>query len=221
MFRENNLSFAFSKERVNEETAALMGELLFLGENTNNNLKFREVGLNSNFDKILETTKIKEGIAKDLSADNIELMRGAVGVLTSFVAAPIFTDDFDLDHGSRQKWEALVGLRKNNGQGQVSDLAKDYYHANRLGFNRCSAVVGLISNLAENIVDQNLKTRFQELIKEIPLEFLEKDENNNYKYHGLAAAEKIRVVEKLSEVAREVIFFSKSLVSLIICFLSS
>jgi len=30
-FRENNLSFSFSKERLNEETAASMGELLFLG----------------------------------------------------------------------------------------------------------------------------------------------------------------------------------------------
>lgn len=210
MFREQNLSFAFSKERVNDETASLMGELLFLGQNTNNNLKFREAGLNSDLGKLLETTKIKEGITKNLSANDVELMRGAVGILTSFVTAPMFTDNFGLDHQSRQQWETLVGLRKNNGHGQISDAAKTYYHANRLGFNRCSAVVGLISHLAENIVDQDLKIRFQELIKEIPSEFLETDENNNYQYHGLEDAEKIRAVEKLSEVVREVIFFLKA-----------
>lgn len=210
MFRGENLSFAFSKERVNDETAAVMGELLFLGKKTDNNLKFQEAGVNGDISKLIATTKIKEGIAKNLSENDLELMRGTVGILTSFVMAPIFTDDFGLDHEARQQWEKRAGLRKNNGHGQVSDSAKTYYHANRLGFNRCSAVIGLISHLAENIVDQDLKVSFQELVATIPPEFLEKDENNNYQYHGLEDAEKVKVVERLSDVVREVIFFLKA-----------
>lgn len=210
MFKGENVSFVFSKERVNDETAALMGELLFLGKTTDNNLKFQEAGVNGDLSKLIATTKIKEGIAKDLSENDLELMRGTVGILTSFIMAPIFTDDFGLDHEARQQWEKRVGLRKNNGHGEVSDSAKTYYHANRLGFNRCSAVVGFLLGLEKNISDPELKASCQKLVRAIPPEFLEEDENKNCQYHGLEDAEKVKVVEQLSDVVREAIFFLKA-----------
>lgn len=209
MFGREAISLEPKAERVSDETAAAMGELLFLGDKTANKLKFKEAGLNADLSTLLGTTKIREEVAKDLSENDLELIRGTVGILTSFVLAPIFTDDYGLDHESRQEWEKRAGLRQNGSNARVSDSAKAYYHSNRLGSNRCSSVASLIMGVSDHISNPDLKINLQELIKDIPREFLEKDENNNFAYHGLEDKDKIRVVEKLTAIAREVIFFLK------------
>jgi hypothetical protein len=193
-----------------DETAVLINELVSLGGKTGNHLEFKEVGLSGDLSKLLETTIIKAGIAKDLSPDDLEELRNVVGVLTHFITSPIFTDSFGLNHKARGVWEKQSGLRENADNGKISDSAKAYYHANRLGFGRCSAAIGLISHLTDNIVSLDLKSHFQELIKNIPREFLEKDENDNSLYNSLEDAEKIRVVAELSGVVSEVIFFLKA-----------
>ncbi|MFA6995286.1 MAG: hypothetical protein WC249_02640 [Patescibacteria group bacterium] len=210
MFKEKRSVFnpGLEKGKVDDETAAAMGELIFLGQKTGNNLKFREAGLNADLSELIKTTKIKTGIAKDLSEKDLELMKSTVGILISFIMAPIFTDDFGLDHESRIEWEKKAGLRNNGANGQISDSAKKYYHADSLGFNRCSSATKLISDLAKDISDPELKIDFQKLVK-IPPEFVEKDENNNIQYHGLDDEEKIRVVNELKSVARNVVFFLK------------
>lgn len=209
MSEKENKFFEPNKEKVTDETAALMGELIFLGGKTGNNLKFREAGLNGDLSELIKTTKIKTDIAKGLSEKDVGLMKSTIGILTSFIMAPIFTDDFGLDHESRVKWEKEVGLRENGVKGRVSDSAKKYYHSNSLGFNRCSSVAKLISDLVKNAADPELKIDLQELVK-IPSEFLEKDENNNIQYHGLNDEEKIRVVRELKSVARDVALFLKA-----------
>jgi len=210
MFRREGQFIEPQAELAASEAAALIGELSSVSDKTGNHLKFKEVGLNGDLNKLMETTNIRAEIAKDLSENDLELMRKVVGILTHFITSPIFTDKFGLDHASRQTWEKQSGLRENRSNSQISDSAKIYYHANRLGFNRCSAAIGLMLNIADNIINPDLKIRFQELTKNIPREFLEKDENDIFQYHNLEDADKIRVVEELSRIVKEAIFFLKA-----------
>ncbi|MFA5886467.1 MAG: hypothetical protein WC863_01660 [Patescibacteria group bacterium] len=208
MLRKEITFLKANEKEVTNETAALIGELSTFGEKNGNHLKFKEAGLSGDFRKLSAETKIKPEIIKGVSEKNVELLHDIVEVFMSFVTAPIFTDDFGMDHAPRQAWEKRVGLR--NGDDCLSPAAKKYYHSNRLGFNRCFSVVKLMSDVTKMILDPEWHACFQKLEEKIPLEFLEKDENNNFKYDGLDDPEKIKVVEKLSTVVRDEIFLLKA-----------
>ncbi|MCX6751462.1 MAG: hypothetical protein NT161_01700 [Candidatus Nomurabacteria bacterium] len=184
-----------------EEKEKIKKELTSFAEEYKNPLDFKNFGLDEN-SEFIGSTKIKGEILKDLSGDDREYIRHALEAFQSFVSGPIFTDSFHEDASSREKW-------KGDHLSKLNEKVLKYYNSNRLRVNINSNVVYFLNEIEEIINDSKAKEELNNLKNKIPPEFLDKYENEDGQtilvYYKLPDNEKIRVVEKLTEITEDVI----------------
>ena len=207
-FDKLNNSFPESREnkiKVIKERTEIIGELISLGEQNNNSLTFKDSGLN---DKLEQTKniKIKEEVLKGLNEESIDLIKYSLEIFKSFLRGPIFTDNFGFDHPSRRKWETT-----HVEKGKLSPEAKEYYYSNRLNTNRgWSGVITELKELEGIIINSNIKNKLDNLKSKISREFFDKyyevqDRVNVEIYNKLSKDAKVKIVEELTEIVREII----------------
>ncbi|HNW71478.1 MAG TPA: hypothetical protein PKZ36_02755 [Candidatus Paceibacterota bacterium] len=194
MFREQREPILEKKEViVPPEKQKIINELVNFGKKTGNELKFSDYGK-----EYADSLLLKEEALTGLGEREVEDLGMYLGILKSYVSGPIFTDGFHGDHNSRRVWE-------NENIQKVSTLeteAKDYYLTNRLNQgSRIHPVMGFLSEITEIIKNPNIKEKLLNLEKEIPEEFTSKEDL----YSTLSDEEKVKVVNKFSEVLRNTI----------------
>lgn len=193
-------------KNLSEEQAEIVKELfLFSGEH-GNPLYFEDLGSPLGSDSEKEIF-INEEVLKGLDEEKKEDAKFTFDSLRSFLKGPIFTDTFHKNHRdlsnenkfTRHKWEMA-------NKDKLSNEALKYYQSNRLNFNKCNQVINSLSVLEDYVLNPEIKGQLSELKGRIPSEFLEQDEKEKIlKYSTLEDDEKIRVVEELTEIARDTI----------------
>ena len=160
-------------------------EIITLGMKTGNPFLFWDLG--SSVEK--ELPKQRDRL-QQMDTEEKEIFIQAFKILRIYISSPIFSDSFGVDHGSRREWE------KNN-LGNLSPGTLAYYESNRLGINNINSVLNGIF-LLEQFSDSKRKKALQEIYRNLPAVFREKNREGSSKYSYLPDIEKVEAVKLLS-----------------------
>jgi len=180
-----------------------VGRVSYLAYKTGNELKFSNFG-DEELEKNISNTKPKKEVIEGLDEEDMKFVEAALKLFKGYVAGAIFTDKF-LKHrnfGDLEDLNTRLGWEKANiyGDGlKKEDL--DYYKSNRVNMgSRINPTVGHFSHISEMILNEDIKTKLQELGKQIPEEI-----KNAELYENLAHNERVDRVNKFSEILKKAI----------------
>jgi|SRR3989344_2459879 len=119
--------------------------------------------------------------------------------LRSYLAGPTFTDTFT-NHADRTKWELRI-------KDLMGEELLDYYQSNKLGYNKCYAVIQILTLIMEETEKQDLdmQSRLANVVKqEVAQKFL-MSTSSVAEYNTLSNDDKIEIVNKLTQMVKDVI----------------
>lgn len=206
---EPYLKAGIGKEKINEK-AKTIEELASFSVKHDNSFYFEDFGLDEKSESI-KNPKIKKDILNILNKDDKELIKDAMEAFLSFVAGPIFTDQYNIDHANRRIWEN--DNLKNKG---LSLEAKKYYDSNRLDSNRgWGKVVNYIELIIDMLAEYNelndIVVELKNLQEKIPHEFSDEYEDESkikYRvYDRLPDDIKVNIIKQLTKITDEFVSF--------------
>lgn len=184
------------------ENSEAVNELIKFCINTHHPLTFADFG--KKFDSSIEI-KLNEETSEGLDELTIQDIKKCVKVFKDYIAKPVFTNEFGKhksddpeDSTTRHKW-------KDNELTKLSESAQKYYNSNAIELNNIHYLYMGLETVEMNIHNLEIKGGILILVETFPKEIHEKNENNITIYNISSNEEKIEIVKKTKEIAKQVV----------------